>query len=137
MQKTFIRYIFPCRLLIGTYLIRSAAYAASRSFSLIVPLAGILLFAPVVSLGQGGGAIVGRVLDPAGAAIRGAKVTLKDRQSGADQAALLTATTNEEGQFRFERLSPGGYQINVSAENFNEFQSYGAGRHARRGSARA
>jgi iron complex outermembrane receptor protein len=79
----------------------------------------ILLLAAVVSLGQGGGIIAGRVIDPAGAAIRGAKVTLRDRQSGADQGGMLTATTNEEGQFRFERLSPGSYQINVSAENFN------------------
>jgi len=112
MQKTFIRYLSPCRLLIGTYFIRSGAHTAARSFSLIIPLAGILLLSPVVSLGQGGGTIAGRVLDPAGAAIRGAKVTLRDWQSGADQEAMLTATTNDEGRFRFERLRSSSYQLN-------------------------
>jgi 5-hydroxyisourate hydrolase-like protein (transthyretin family) len=99
--------------------LRGSAYLEVRSFLQIILSAGVLLLAPVVSLGQGGGAIAGRVLDPAGAAIRGAKVELRDRQSGADQAVARTTTTNEEGRFHFERLSPGSYQLNISAENFN------------------
>jgi iron complex outermembrane receptor protein len=117
--KAFIRYLSTGHLLFGTPFIRSTSETASRTFPLIILLAGVLLLTPAVSLGQGGGAITGRVLDPAGAAIRGAKVTLRDRQSGADQAASLTATTDDEGRFHFERLSPGSYQLNVSAENFN------------------
>jgi outer membrane receptor protein involved in Fe transport len=96
--------------------LRGSAYLEVRSFLQIILSAGVLLLAPVVSLGQGGGAIAGRVLDPAGAAIRGAKVTLRERQSGPD---VLTTTTNEEGRFRFEGLSTGSYQLNISAENFN------------------
>jgi iron complex outermembrane receptor protein len=119
MQKTFIRYSSLCSLLFGTSFIRSATNTAARSFPPIILLMGILLLAPVVSLGQGSGAIAGRVLDPAGAAISGAKVTLRNRRPGADHAASLTATTDDEGQFRFERLGPGGYQLDVSAENFN------------------
>ncbi len=119
MQKTFIRSLSLRSLLFGPSFIRRATNTAARSIPPIAILAGILLLGPVVSLGQGGGVIAGRVLDSAGAAIHGAKVTLKDRRSGASQAATLTATTNEEGRFRFERLGPGSYQLDVNAENFN------------------
>jgi iron complex outermembrane recepter protein len=119
MQKTFIRYLTQRTSLFDTTFFNAATDEALRSFPPLILLAGILLLAPVVSLGQAGGTIAGRIIDPAGAAIRGAKVTLKDRQSGADQASSLIEMTNDEGRFRFERLNPGNYQLNVSAENFN------------------
>jgi TonB-dependent Receptor Plug Domain/Carboxypeptidase regulatory-like domain len=119
MQKTFVRYLSPGYILFDTFFVRSASDTASRSFVTIIVLAGILLLAPVTSLGQGSGIIAGRVIDPAGGSIRDAKVTLINRQSVVGQAALLKATTNDEGQFRFQGLSQGNYQLNVSAENFN------------------
>jgi hypothetical protein len=119
VQKTFIRYLSLSSLLLDALSIRGATGATACSFLPLILLPGILLSAAVASLGQGGGAIVGRILDPTGAAISGAKVTLRNQQSGAGRAAPLTSTTNDEGRFRFERLSPGSYQLNVSAENFN------------------
>lgn len=83
---------------------------------IIFSLAFTLTLSTVAAFGQNtGGSISGRVLDPAGAVIGGATVTLKNQRSASDQVA----TTDSEGRFRFDRLAPGDYQLNVSAENFN------------------
>src|ERR1700755_1066677 len=58
-----------------------------------------------------GASITGRVTDPAGAAVRGATVTLYAR--GRTQLRLSTAT-DDTGAYRFERLAAGEYIVEAA-----------------------
>ncbi|HKX32991.1 MAG TPA: TonB-dependent receptor [Blastocatellia bacterium] len=60
-----------------------------------------------------GAAIHGRLLDPAGGAVRGARVTARGRQG-----AESTAVTDEEGAYSFSDLPPGEYRISAVAAAF-------------------
>jgi hypothetical protein len=61
------------------------------------------------------GNIAGVVTDPTGAAVVGASVTVT---STATNAARKTVT-NGSGEYRFDLLTPGGYQLDVDAPGFN------------------
>ena len=60
------------------------------------------------------GDITGVVTDPSGAVVPNANVTLKNRDTGATQ----TRTTNAQGVYRFQFLSPGNYMVSSSAPGF-------------------
>ncbi|MGO8795113.1 MAG: carboxypeptidase regulatory-like domain-containing protein [Candidatus Sulfotelmatobacter sp.] len=60
------------------------------------------------------GDVGGTVLDPTGAAVPNATVTLSSKQTGANQ----TATTNATGAFRFSLLNPGQYTVTANASGF-------------------
>lgn len=58
--------------------------------------------------------VTGTILDPNGAVIPGARVTLLNNENGAGQAT----TSDDEGAFLFQSLSPGTYTLKVSANGF-------------------
>ncbi|MEW6207413.1 MAG: carboxypeptidase regulatory-like domain-containing protein [Acidobacteriota bacterium] len=58
--------------------------------------------------------ITGTVKDPAGAVIQGAQVSLRNEATGETRAA----TTDDQGRFKFERLSPGRYTLTFSRAGF-------------------
>jgi hypothetical protein len=60
--------------------------------------------------------ISGVVLDPSGAAVSGAPVTL----ANIDGTAIGDTTTDNTGTFRFAKLASGVYRINVQAAGFRE-----------------
>jgi hypothetical protein len=60
------------------------------------------------------GGLSGRVIDPSGAVVPNAVVDLKSLDTGTTQ----TATSNNEGQFRFTLLKPGHYEISTSVSGF-------------------
>src|SRR5581483_7211732 len=60
------------------------------------------------------GAIRGTVLDPSGAAIPNASVTLKNNDTGQS----VTATTNSTGGYNFGFLNPGHYTVTANAPNY-------------------
>ena len=60
------------------------------------------------------GVISGIVVDAAGAAISGATVTLR-----AGQRVERSMVTNNRGEFRFEKVSSGSYQIDVALSGFS------------------
>ncbi|MFZ0798382.1 MAG: TonB-dependent receptor [Terriglobales bacterium] len=62
------------------------------------------------------GAIVGRVLDPSGAVVAGAKVTVTD----ADRGIALTFSTNGEGEYVASPLRIGRYSVTVEKEGFKK-----------------
>lgn len=64
--------------------------------------------------GGGASSITGRVLDPQGAGLPGALVTLYAREP----LLRLNATTDSTGAYRFERLAPGGYLVEADARGF-------------------
>jgi len=59
--------------------------------------------------------VIGRVIDPQSAAVRGATVTLYERARPAER---FTTTTNEQGEFRFARLASGEYILETEATGF-------------------
>src|ERR1700689_4531465 len=75
----------------------------------------VLIF---VKLAQGQGettsAIVGSVVDPAGAAISGAIVTITNVENGLKRSEK----TDDDGRFSFPQLKPGRYSVKAEADRF-------------------
>ncbi|MEO8436213.1 MAG: carboxypeptidase-like regulatory domain-containing protein [Pyrinomonadaceae bacterium] len=61
------------------------------------------------------GSITGKVMDPNGAVLPGATVTLKNIATNLEATAL----TNADGSYNFALLSPGKYAMTVTAQGFN------------------
>src|SRR6516225_11785984 len=74
------------------------------------------LFIPALFFGQGRteGQLSGKVLDPSGAAVPAAQLTLNQGTTG----ATLPATTNATGQYVFPSVLPGTYKLSVEAKGF-------------------
>lgn len=60
--------------------------------------------------------ITGAVLDPSGAAIAQAQITLL----GSGSEAVATATSDAVGAFHFDDIAPGKYTLNFHAEGFRD-----------------
>src|SRR6202042_3314714 len=63
---------------------------------------------------QFSGSISGAVVDPSGAAVAGAQVTL----SSEDQFPNRVRLSNDDGQFSFVNVAPGPFQLTISAAGF-------------------
>jgi outer membrane receptor protein involved in Fe transport len=84
-------------------------------FALATLLACLLL--PHVAVGQTSrGTVSGNVTDPNGAVVAGASVTLTNTQTNVSR----TATTNDEGAYRFDAVELGTYTVKVAAGGFGE-----------------
>jgi len=66
--------------------------------------------------GQGNSAIRGSIKDPQGAVVAGAAVTLTNPETNFTRAT----TSNDSGQFAFEGLQPGVYNVEVEAKGFKK-----------------
>ncbi|MBV9572483.1 MAG: carboxypeptidase regulatory-like domain-containing protein, partial [Acidobacteriales bacterium] len=60
------------------------------------------------------GSIVGRITDPSGALIAGAKVTISD----VDRGTVVAITTNEHGEYTASPLKVGHYKVTVEKAGF-------------------
>ncbi len=77
----------------------------------------LLSIAPVFAQSQGStGSITGVVSDSTGAVVPNATVTLTSKDTNATQ----TATTSDDGLYRFVLLQPGEYIVKTTATNFAE-----------------
>src|SRR6476659_5105367 len=74
------------------------------------------LAGPMPTLAQTGSttSITGHVKDPQGASLPGATVTLYSRE----RTSSLTTTTDSTGSYRFEKLAPGEYLMEGTAQGF-------------------
>lgn len=86
-------------------------------FTLGVLLAGSL---PLLAQRQAG-AIVGSVVDPQGAVVPGASITVRDVQTN----ARFTTTADDKGNFTVERLTYGVYSVVVEARGFRRWEALG------------
>src|SRR5690242_14009334 len=68
----------------------------------------------VSAFGQITGGLRGSVSDPTGAAVPKANVTL----TNLDTKATRTQSVNDAGQFTFELLTPGPYEVKAEAAGF-------------------
>jgi hypothetical protein len=86
----------------------------------ICALAIVLIFAKLAK-GQGEttSAIVGSVVDPVGAAIFGANVTVTNVENGLKRSV----TTDDDGRFSFPQLKPGRYSVKAEADGFEPQQN--------------
>ncbi len=76
----------------------------------------ILLCGTAFGQGQGNTAIRGSIKDPQSAVVAGASVTLTNPETNFTR----TTTSNDSGQFAFEGLQPGVYQVEVEAKGFKK-----------------
>jgi hypothetical protein len=83
-------------------------------------LAAILIVSLVtpVAWAANTGDISGTVIDPNGAIVQGATVTITSKDTG----AVRTATTNEFGEFSAPQLETGNYEISVSKAGFKLYK---------------
>ena len=80
----------------------------------------LLLLLPFGLLAQNPrGTLRGTVLDTSGAVIPAAKIDVRALESNFQREA----TTNDRGEFRFDNLTAGAYEVVVSAAGFNEARS--------------
>ena len=88
---------------------------APTPFLLNLLAISILLCAPAAGLAQAGrGGINGLVTDPNGAAVPAAKVKAVNHATGIAQSTITTAV----GLYSFVSLSPGTYEVTVTASGF-------------------
>jgi hypothetical protein len=86
-----------------------------HSYFRAVPLILVMLLLPLLVFGQTEkGAIVGTVTDSNGSAVANATVTVTNLGNKTSQ----TFTTNDEGIYNVPFLTPGNYEVSVSATGF-------------------
>jgi hypothetical protein len=88
-----------------------------RKVILVLLLASMELTGARYGMAQGEttSAVLGQVTDESGAAIPGATVSVRNRQTG----LLRSVQTDEEGRFNFPQLTPGTYSVTVEAVGFD------------------
>src|SRR5713226_849628 len=69
--------------------------------------------------GETTSAVVGSVSDPTGAAIAGAKVTIRSTNNGLSRSVK----TDNAGRFNFPQLKPGPYSVKVEADQFEALEN--------------
>src|SRR5439155_13600124 len=82
----------------------------------IIALFLVALSLPLLTVQAAGGQIEGKVTDPKGAAVAGAKVIATDAATN----QTYTATTDGQGRYKIEGLPAGSYSVVVSASGFND-----------------
>ena len=78
----------------------------------------ILLVSPGSLLAQGASGVTGRVTDQQAGAVPGARVVLRDQESG----RFRETTTGGNGSYNITGVNPGLYQLEVILPGFQTFQ---------------
>ncbi|MGI8654231.1 MAG: TonB-dependent receptor [Pyrinomonadaceae bacterium] len=78
-------------------------------------LCALMLACAVSVFAQTATGVSGRIIDPQGAAVSGATVTLYERARPSER---FTTISNERGDYRFERLASGEYILETEARGF-------------------
>ena len=92
--------------------------ACMKPICLLGLLTALTLFLmPGSAVAQSGGnvAITGTVMDPSGAVVPGAKVSVTESSTGVTR----TTTANASGQFNVSSLPPGNYKVKIEAKGFS------------------
>jgi len=85
----------------------------------LLTLLVLILGTSELSQAQNTATLSGVVSDPQGGSVRGAKVTLTSKGTGAER----TATANDDGRYTFVSVNPGLYKLTVDAgSGFNVFE---------------
>jgi hypothetical protein len=87
-----------------------------RSRQWWIVFACLFVTLPFASAQKTSGTITGTVVDPSGAVVQGAAVTVVSQATGATR----NATTNDQGSFTFPELSAGTYKVSVNKAGFKQ-----------------
>lgn len=94
----------------------------NQTLCALLILLALLLATAGHALAQNTATLSGVVKDQQGGSIRGAKVTLTSKSTGAER----TSVSNEEGRYSFVALAPGTYKISVDGgASFSVFEQEG------------
>ncbi|MBI3650319.1 MAG: TonB-dependent receptor [Acidobacteria bacterium] len=85
-----------------------------RIFIAVISLVLVLSLAANTLAQLGTASISGQVLDPQGAAVAKARVTLKNKSTGQSREVQ----TDDEGNYRMQNLLPAAYEVRVEAQGF-------------------
>src|SRR6266487_1951325 len=99
---------------------RACRYQVNGRSSVVLALlvtATALLFSASAFAQRTTGTLRGQVLDPAGAVVPNAEVTVTNQDTGVS----VRVTTTSAGTYSFPSLIPGLYKINVEAKGFKSF----------------
>src|SRR5262245_21595857 len=91
-------------------------------------LAALLLVAISANAQTSRGTVTGTVLDPTGAVVSGANITL----TGVETGVRLSTKSNDVGVYRFDAVDPGAYDLTVSLSGFRTYLSTHIGVEANR-----
>lgn len=86
-----------------------------KRLTIVLTLAAVLCL-PLIITYAAGGSIEGKVTDPKGAGVVGARITLTNKAS----KQTSTTLTDAEGKYKIEALVAGSYSITVSAKGFSD-----------------
>ena len=87
----------------------------SRATRVSSRVACVLVLLSTIAIAQSTlGTIVGRVVDPSGAAMPGVKVTLRNEGTNVS----TPQNTNSEGEYVFSNTKPGLYQLTFEGNGF-------------------
>ena len=100
----------------------------SRSFAFIRGQFFLLIFALAAYAQTSRGTVTGTVLDPTGAVIGRARVTL----TGVETGVRLSTNSNDTGVYRFDAVDLGVYELQVSLPGFRTYVATGIGVEANR-----
>ena len=78
--------------------------------------AALAILQPWLAAQSSLGTILGRITDPSGAALAGARVTLRNENTN----VTATADTSGNGDYVFPNLIPGSYQVTITFKGFAE-----------------
>ena len=92
-------------------------FANSRTLSVLVCLAAILLPGMLLAQSTTQGAISGTISDPSNAVLPNLTVTLKSLDKGFTHDTL----TNAQGVFQFPLIEPGQYEVQIAATGFKQY----------------
>ncbi|MCU1248342.1 MAG: Cna B-type protein, partial [Edaphobacter sp.] len=101
---------------------RRVAFQTRFMHKVLLAALGMLLSFPLAIHAQTYyGAIVGNVTDATGAAVPGAKITVKNVGTN----STYTATSSGHGSYSIPQLAGGTYEVHITSANFKEFVSTG------------
>lgn len=82
----------------------------------LISICALLVSASAV-FAQGSGSLSGSILDPGGAAVPGAKITLRDTRNNSTRQV----SANSDGQYSITPVRAGEYQLEIEANGFQRF----------------
>lgn len=82
----------------------------------LIAITFVLFPCGIVAQGGGNVAITGTVLDPSGAVVPGASISVTEKSTGVTR----TTVANASGQFNVSSLPPGTYTVKIDAKGFSE-----------------
>ena len=93
--------------------------AVSCKRGLVIPIVAalVLLWGNLAAAQHTTGTLRGQVFDPAGAAVSGASVTVRNDDTGVSQ----TTVTSSAGTYDFPSVLPGAYTVIVEAKTFKKY----------------